>query len=657
MHRAVGVLNLVQAAVFVGGAVWLGARWAPAAGITGVCAFAQIVAGIALLAARRVRVARVASAATLVGVAVMVGLFLQASGHLVDRFGSDAAATGQLARGVVALALPWFLGFPLWQVLAGRAPDARTAVGAGTVLLALLLPPGIGASTSAPRAVWASVGAERVAAAEAAHALWHGRAATPPAGAGAATVLLTPWSGGEAGDAVRGDGADLAEAVTAAVRALPAPQGDDAALVLDVATAAWSDGLVPVGVGGRLRADGGQSPTVAWRPGAVKRVGLVPQWKVPQPKPVAGQPARFESAVADASGARALGAAWVAPESLTADSVRQAALEGARHIVENQQLDGKFTYVVRGPSGKAGKGYNLPRHAGTAWYLARVAERTGDPGVRAGAERALSWMVARDHPTDQGGSFVSDKRRKDGKVWVGTTSLAALAAVTLDHEIAGSWGALLGRSIDERGQVLGEMDRATGTFPAQQQNPYGQGQTLLALATLVRAGHTELEPAMVRAAGFVDGDYAPLGAVRLVGLDEHWSCLAALAVRDVTGVASGEGLCRAYLADGARPSVDGGVWPGSAAAGGRAEAVVAAAVLDPSGPYTADAMEFARLFLASAYRRGDAPFVGRLPKLVGGFRDKPWDLDVRIDGVQHIGCALLGVESLLAGDVYPGSLP
>lgn len=657
MHRGVGIFNLIQAAVFAGGAVWLAARWAPAAGIAGLCAAAQVVGGLALLVARRDRIARLGSAVSLAGVALLLGLFLHASGHLVARFGADAAATGQVARGVVALALPWFLGFPAWQVLAGRAPDARTGVGAGAVLLALLLPPGIGRMGGAPATEWAPVGADRVAAAAAAHALWHGRSATPPAGAGPAVVLLTPWSGGQAGVAVRGDGADLAEAVTAAVRALPPPTDGDAALVLDVATARWRDGLVPVGVGGRLGPAGGQSPSVAWRPGSVVRVPLAPEWKVPQPQTVAGEPARFESAVADATGARALGAAWVAPDALTADAAREAALAGARHIVENQQPDGKFTYVVRGPSGEPGRGYNVPRHAGTAWYLARVAARTGDPAVRAGAERAVGWMVARDHPTDPGGSFVADKRRKDGMAWVGTTALAALAAVSLDHPIAASWGALLARSVDDRGQVRGEMDRDSGSFSPQVQNPYGQGQTLLALASLVRAGHSGLEPAMRRAAGFVDGDYAPLGAVRLVGIDEHWSCLAALAVRDVTGVASGRGLCAAYLADGERPSVEGGVWPGSAAAGGRAEAVVAAAVLDPGGPHADDAQAFARLFLASAYRAGDAPFVGRLPALLGGFRDRPWALDVRIDGVQHIGCALLGVESLLSGQVHAGSLP
>ena len=266
-------------------------------------------------------------------------------------------------------------------------------------------------------------------------------------------------------------------------------------------------------------------------------------------------------------------------------------------------------------------------------------------------------MRARSNPTPQGGAYVADKRRSDGMAWVGTTSLAALAAVSLGDEMAADWGALLARSVDERGQVLGELDRKTGVFGPQKQNPYGQGQTLLALASLVRAGHRDLTPAMQRAADFVDGPYAPLGAVRLVGLDEHWSCLAALAVKDVTGTPSGLGLCRAYLADPSRPSVDGGFWPGSAAAGGRAEAVVSAAVLDPAGPYTDDAMAFARLFLASAYRPGDAPFVGRLPALLGGFRDRPWDLDVRIDAVQHIGCALLGVETLLSGDTHPGSLP
>jgi len=658
MHRAVGLLNLLQAGVFAAGAVYLHARWAPGAWVAGMCVLAQLVAGFALLAGRRARIARGGSLVTLIGAALLAGLFLHAGAHLVARFGPDAASTGKLAAGVVVLALPWGVGLPLWQVLSGHRPGARTGAGGLGLLVALLLPPALGWLQGAPALSWAPVSvADRVAAVEAARALWTGHAATPPRGSGPATVLLTPWWGGAAGTSVRGDGADLAEAVTAAVRALPPPQGDDAALVIDVAETRWDAGLVPVAAGGRLHADGGLSPGTAWRPGAVERWHLAPYWRVTQPKDRTGDPTRFGSAVADADGGRPLLAGWTAPGALDADAVRDAALAGAHHILANQSADGRFTYVVKGPRGEAGKGYNLPRHAGTAWYLARVADRTGDPAVRAGAERAVAWMRERTTATEQGGAYVADQRRRDGMAWVGTTALAALAASSLGDPVAADWGTLLARSVDERGQVRGELDRATGRFGLQQQNPYGQGQTLLALAALVRAGHTELEPAMSRAAAFVDGPYAPLGAVGLLGLDEHWSCLAALAVRDVTGTPAGMGLCRAYLADGKRPSIEGGVWPGSAAAGGRAEAVVAAAVLEPDGPYAEDALAFARLFLASAYRPGDAPFVGRLPALVGGFRDRPWALDVRIDAVQHIGCALLGVESLLTGAAEPGSLP
>ena len=188
---------------------------------------------------------------------------------------------------------------------------------------------------------------------------------------------------------MRGDGPDLAAAITTAVRALPPAKDPDGALVLDVAVDRWDGGLVPIVSGGRIRPDGGLSPSVAWRPGAVERWHLTPEWRVSQPKEREGAPARFESAVADAAGGRPLMAGWQAPEAVTPESLRAAALAGARHIIANQATDGRFTYVVKGPSGRPGRGYNLPRHAGTAWFLARVAARTGDPEVQEGARRAV----------------------------------------------------------------------------------------------------------------------------------------------------------------------------------------------------------------------------------------------------------------------------
>ncbi|MEC8425076.1 MAG: hypothetical protein VX000_14930, partial [Myxococcota bacterium] len=344
MHRAVGLANFAQAAAFAAAAVWLGARWMPAACIAGVCAGVQAGGGLVLLSGRSGRLARWASAVSLVGVALLLGLFLHASQHLISRFGADAAATGESARAMVALAVPWFAGFPLWQVLHGRSPDARTVGGGGAVLAALLLPPGVGLLAGRPDASWSSVGDARVEAAAAALSLWRGDSASLPDGDGPAVVLLTPWKRGQPGSSVRGEGEGLATAVTAAVRALPPFPDADVALVLDVAVAQWDGGLVPVAHGGRLGPSGGQSPTVAWRPDTVKRRQIAPHWTVPQPSPAPGRPARFESAVADETGARAVEAAWVAPTALSADAARDAALAGARHIVANQKPDGKFTY-------------------------------------------------------------------------------------------------------------------------------------------------------------------------------------------------------------------------------------------------------------------------------------------------------------------------
>jgi hypothetical protein len=659
MGRAVGVLNLIQAAVFAGGAWWLQSRWGPVAGIAAACAVAQLTAAAALLGARNERIARAASALTLVGTALILGFFLHACAHLISRFGPDAQQTGKTVAGAAALALPWLCAFPLWQVLSGRSPDRKTAAGGAATLLALALPPLVAQTGTAPDQTWPGAGEALVPATEAAFGAWTGSSPVDiPSVAGPATVLLTPWTDGAAGASVRGDGPDLATAIQAAVAALPEADGGRNALVLDVALERWDDGIAPLAVGGGLSKGGGVSPASGWRPGGVTRTQITPLWRVPALKLRGAQPARFESAIATTDGTWRLGAAWTAPEGLTADTAREAALAGARMVMANQAPDGKFSYVVRGPTGaRSDRGYNYPRHAGTAWFLARVAVRTGDPEVRAAADLALAWMLKRDNATPQGGSYVADPRRKDGQAWVGTTALAALAAETLDHPIASEWGTLLARSVDDAGQVRGELDRKTGVFAAQAQNPYGQGQTLLALASLVRGGQDDIRPALERASAFSDGPYAPLGAVKMVGLDEHWSCLAALATRDALNTAGGSSLCEAYLAGQPAPALETGFWPSAGPAGGGGEAIVAGAYLFPGGEWDKLAVEYGRLFLASLYRPSDAGFLPKPGRLIGGFRDRPWDLDVRIDSVQHIGCALLGIEAILADRVFPGSLP
>lgn len=654
--------NLLQAAVYAGLAAWLQARWGPAAALAGAGALAQLAAGALVLGGRPVAVRALSALTALLG-AGLAGAFVQAAVHALTAYGADATRHGQLALAAIALVLPWVLVFPTWQALAGRGP------GGGARALGMLL--GVGLAAGAPsvaRALHAGPvqtwpeQPQLAAAAEAAWTRWTGGEAALPAGAGPAVVLLTAWADGAPQATTRGEGPDLGAAIEQALGALPAP-ADRPALVLDVARARHAaDALVPAGAGS-LSARGGRSPAGLVQAEGVDHRELLPQWRVPVPAAAEGEaPTRFDSALASAAGAVPLVSGWAEGPRLDADEALDAAVAGGDYLLQHQGADGRYAYIIQGPSGRPGAGYNYPRHAGVTWFLTRLAARTGEARFVDGAARGFAFLRQATVTGADGRAWVTDPRRKDGRAWAGTTALAAMAAATHPQPVpeAAAWGALLASVVDADGAVRGEVDVATGAvLPDQPMNPYGQGQVTLALALLVRAGHEELRPALVRAARFLDGGYAPGGAGRLVVLDEHWTCIAALAVQEVLGTPHGLGVCRGYLAESASRTPI----PGSALAiatgpgGGLAEAVVAAAVLDPAGPHHERALAFGQHFLDAQYRAADAPLLPRPRALLGAFRDRPWELDVQMDAVQHIGCALLGIEELLRGARLLGARP
>ncbi len=360
---------------------------------------------------------------------------------------------------------------------------------------------------------------------------------------------------------------------------------------------------------------------------------------------------------------------WSSGPPLSAGAIDDALAAAVHHLATNQRADGRYTYIVKGPSGDDGPGYNYPRHAGTTWFLARVslALAASRPAVaaeaRATARRALDHLVTVSARTGDGRAYVLDPTRRDGKAWVGTTALAALAMEALPAEdrdpgVFPAWAGQLARSVDARGKVRGEMRVVDGTFPDQPGNPYGQGQTMLALAALDRGGVPGVHDALARAAGFVEEGYYGTAHPLTTG-DEHWICLAAHAIADGAGGSAGRGVCASYVANERwmAPVDGGGLPPAAGPAGGAAEAVVAHA-WDTGDPALATlAARFGRLFLQNQYRTEDAPLLGRADRLVGGFRDSSRDLDVQIDAVQHIGCALLGIEAILSGRARPGSFP
>ncbi len=660
MGSAVGVLNLLVGGLWAAAALWLVGAWPVAGVLAALVALAQVLGGAALLLGRGHRPARLASALTLVVAALLIGLYAHATYEIASRFGAEARDVALTGLGSAAGALPWLVFFPLWQVFSSRERGLPSGISTlGVALLAGGLAFGGRAMASRPAERWAAQPALEEAG-RVAFARWTGADPTAalPEGAGPALVLLTPWIEGEPGGSVRGEGPSLGAALSAALDRLPPPaSATRRALVLDLARERW-DEATPLGPdAGALLERGGRSPSALWRPRSVERAALFPGIFGPRAE-AEGDPARFDSVLVDESGPRSLVFGWTEAPALSAEAVREAALAGGRMLARHQDEQGRYAYTIAGPSGRELGGYNFPRHAGVTWYLARLVERSGDPGLRAATERGLGYLEKTSTESPVGGAYVRDPERSDRKVWVGTTALAALAAVSAGHPMALPWGRFVAASVDEEGQVRGDMDLDQGGFPAQPRNAYGQGQAMLALAALVRAGHAEFEAPLRRAQRYVDGAYARGGAGRLIVLDEHWACLAALAGREATGETAGWEICRAYVHDAwsSTPTPGAAVHLSTGAAGGLAEAVVAAAWLDPDGPWTARALDFARLFLESAYKPGDAPLLGRPEALLGGFRDTAGDWDVRMDAVQHIGCALLGVEALLDARA-PGSLP
>ena len=91
--------------------------------------------------------------------------------------------------------------------------------------------------------------------------------------------------------------------------------------------------------------------------------------------------------------------------------------------------------------------------------------------------------------------------------------------------------------------------------------------------------------------------------------------------------------------------------------GGAAEAVVARAWDTRSAWLTAASLDYGAFFLGCQYQPADTALLPDAGRLLGGFRDGPYDLDVQIDSVQHIGGALLGVLALLNDQDTPGTLP
>ena len=666
-------LGVLQALLLGVGAWYLWQRWEPAGVLAGLALLAQLGGAAALLAGGSAKWSWWAALLSLALAALIVGLHLQVGVHVVRSFGLSADK-GWTLMGVAAGGGAGASLIPMIQLFVFRGASRSEQVGAvAALILPLLMPPLLSASQLQPEQTWDHSATE--ASLAQAYSTWAGQPVKAPSSGAHALGVLYVLRDGRIASQAQIDGPGTQSLIDALPSEGPGPH--DALVFEQVASLAPLPRLVfagpsPIlspGQEGLYGPEGVQGALVLWRPPSVGRREIGGELRAPavDPKLAAASTHRasVEGWMASSQGTTRLTQTWSTPKEVGPEALSQAALDGAHMLRRNMKSNGRFAYIVKGPSGELGRGYNYPRHAGGAWYLARVYQHNGDEQAHAGALAAIAHLASVTRHLPDGRAFVHDPGRTDGKAWVGTTALALLALTELDvePELQQGYAAFIASSVDARGSVRGDMDVATGTWPDQPQVTYAQGQGLLALAAAERAKLSGVTEALDRAIAFVEGDYWPLPAANFAMLDEHWMCLAAVTVHEVRGVAAGERICTAYLADVAwsAPKPGSAHQPAAGPAGGLAEAVIARAELDRragrEGPYRQRALDYAASLLGNQYQVSDAPLLGKPTALIGGFRDSPWTLDVQVDAVQHIGCALMGAEQLLLDRELPGAMP
>ncbi len=665
MQRTQAVLALLQCILLAVGAAVLWTRVPVISPLLGLAALAQGVLACLQGVGRGQRILPWVALSSLVVIAVLLGLLVETAAFVFTSFMDVGARKGWLLIGGGLIGLPWVAGIPIWQLAAHRGNRLGTPT--ALVVVAVLAGSWLeGHLKAGPELIHGPIDGEKAA-------QWlFQRQGAPPDGPGPVHLVVTQVRNGQALGATHVRGDTLAEALNAVD--LPPPDGANSGLILEHAVSEgdleqpWlQQGDVIPSPSGILGFRTDEQLTGAWSTWRGDRVARTLLGPFPTPAlrlpPEATAWVQFEGWLATEEGVWPLERGWTAPQPLEADQLLDAALAAGHHLAANMSEGGRFAYVVKGPSGLHGPGYNFPRHAGGAWFLARIWQRTQDPLIRQALEASLEFLIHHSQELPDGRRFVLDPSRKDGKAWVGTNALALLAFTAANYrpDFQQALALHLVSSVDAEGRVRGDLDVSSGTWPQQPLVTYAQGQVLLGLAVAERAGLPGVRDALVRAAEFTDQDYWPTGAGLYLPLDEHWMCLATLATSEVLPHAAGERVCRAWLQDHPPPPPSSDLLPPAGPAGGTAEAWVAVAELDRRANRQTSAhqgaLDYGRILLDQVYQVTDAPLVDQPERLVGGFRDRPHLLDVRVDAVQHIACALMGIEQLLREKMLPGATP
>jgi hypothetical protein len=238
---------------------------------------------------------------------------------------------------------------------------------------------------------------------------------------------------------------------------------------------------------------------------------------------------------------------------VTEENLRQAAIDGARFLLRHQKANGQFTYIydARTNTERMSEAYNLPRHAGSAYFLAQMGNLGEMPEARAGAIRALHWVkqtTRRCGAPDRWCVTTNDRAE------IGSSALAALAAaeVLAGGDDPSVRELLVGLTSFMRslrrpdGEMMHEFDLQRGE-PVDVQYLYYSGETAFALlrAHAVVQDERDLEVGRGIMGHLTGAGWDFLGSRYYYG-EEHWTCIAAGEAADRVDVAVALDFCQRW---------------------------------------------------------------------------------------------------------------
>ncbi len=213
--------------------------------------------------------------------------------------------------------------------------------------------------------------------------------------------------------------------------------------------------------------------------------------------------------------------------------LRHAAREAAAFLLRHQRPDGRFVYVYDGRTGRPRPaGYNLPRHAGAAYFLALAGNRDAMPEALAGALRALRWIM-RSRIARCGGPDRLCVVSSPGRADVGSAALTAVAAADYlkgaddpdVRRLLTGLAAFLRAQQRPDGELMHEYD-IVRQRPIDVQYIYYSGEAAFALIEAGQAlGDRHDIEAARRVMKHLTHGWSFLGSRYYYG-EDHWTCIA-----------------------------------------------------------------------------------------------------------------------------------